>query len=282
MDVHVSDSPPVASDRLVTRLEVADGEHLEVELHRPPVETATTALLYLHGFASSRAGVKGDLFRELALAAGWAFCSFDFRGHGGSDGTLFDIGLTRNLADLERVDAWLETNGIERLILVGSSMGGGCGLWFAARQPERVVAAAHVAPALALADGLLSRVGAERAAAWERDGRTLMDHELGATELSWDVIVDLRSYRLEELEAATRTPTLIVQGMQDTSVDWRLSIGFAERCARPVVTVHLMADADHRLLDRLESVREMAAIFWRRLGILPLATEGDPAAPADV
>src|SRR5947209_8506113 len=42
--------------------------------------------LYLHGLGSDQDGEKADFFRRRAQAGGFAFCSFDFEGHGRSGG----------------------------------------------------------------------------------------------------------------------------------------------------------------------------------------------------
>src|SRR5262245_52123897 len=105
-------------------------------------------ILYCHGLGSSQSGEKADFFRSRAVAAGWRFCSFDFRGHGASGGALEGWSVSRNLADVDRVWGFLAERGWRRAALLGSSMGGGAALWWAARHPERVVAAAVIAPAL--------------------------------------------------------------------------------------------------------------------------------------
>lgn len=225
-------------------------------------------LLYCHGFASSQRGSKADFFRERALAAGIAFCSFDFRGHGESGGAMFDLTLDRNLEDLGLVHGALAERGLARVVLLGSSMGAGSAVAFAARFPEKVVAAVHVAPALEMDRGLLRLVGAEKARRWEETGSVLFEHELGAYDLSWGIIENLRRYDFAQLAAACRTPTLMLQGMRDSSVDWRCVADFCAAARQAEVELHLFAGGDHRLLDQLPALWELAESFLRRRGIL--------------
>jgi pimeloyl-ACP methyl ester carboxylesterase len=127
-------------------------------------------VLYLHGFGSTQSGEKAEFFRRQALASGLAFCSFDFEGHGQSGGTMRELTLTRNLANIERVHAVLRERGEQRICLLGSSMGGGSALWYSALHPEAVVAGLHLAPALDLDRGLLAWAGPERARRWQESG----------------------------------------------------------------------------------------------------------------
>ncbi len=90
------------------------------------------------------------------LARRFRVVTFDGRGCGRSDRPREVAGY----ADTEYVDdaaAVLDATGIERAVVVGISMGGGYGLRFAARYPERTLGAVFIAPAVGLADPLPAR-----------------------------------------------------------------------------------------------------------------------------
>lgn len=246
---------PGTSDRLACRLDL-------------PAGGGDLVLLYCHGFASSQRGSKADYFRERALAAGLAFASFDFRGHGESGGGMFELTLDRNLEDLGLVHRELLARGLSRVVLLGSSMGAGSAIAFAGLFPEKVAAAVHVAPALEMDRGLLRLVGAEKARSWEETGSVLFEHELGAYELSWRIIENLRGHDFARLAATYRTPTLMLQGMRDSSVDWRAVADFCASARQAEVELHLFANGDHRLLEQLPALWELAEVFLLRQGLL--------------
>src|SRR5581483_4458871 len=106
------------------------------------------AVVYVHGFGSTRAGVKADALEEACARRGWTFASFDFRGHGASTGTLLELRGTLLLEDLEALRDYLVSRGIPRVCLLGSSMGGWAAAWFAMRHPHSLLACALIAPAL--------------------------------------------------------------------------------------------------------------------------------------
>lgn len=238
---------------------------LAYDLDRPPGVETDTCVLYAHGFASKRRGEKADFFRARFLDVGLAFCRFDFRGHGDSGGRLFDLSLTRNLEDMGAVRRLLESEGFSKIVLMGSSMGGGTAAWHALHFPP--AAAVHIAPGIEMDAGLARRFGEERMAAWERDGEILFEHELGDHPLAWSLIEDLRGYDRAELPRSYRTPTLIFQGVHDTSIDYRSVLDFAAGC-EGAVHVLLMADGDHRLVDRLPYLWRLVRAFLVERGIV--------------
>lgn len=237
---------------LTVRHDAPEGERID----RP-------CFLYLHGFGSDQSGEKAEFFRRQALATGFPFCSFDFQGHGLSGGELGDVTLTRSLADVARVHGFLRDRGHRRLLLLGSSMGGGCALWYSALHPEEIVAGLHIAPALEIDRSLLAWAGPERARLWEETGSIHFKNDLVSCDLRWGLIEDMRTYPLETLYTRYRTPCLLLQGKRDDSVPWKSVVDFATRTAFPEIDLHLFADGDHRLTGRKERLWELMMEFLR-------------------
>lgn len=238
-----------------------DGSHLAVQLDAPP--DARLCILYLHGFGSMQTGEKADFFRQRALESGFAFCSFDFQGHGQSGGTMQGLTLTRNLQDVARVHAFVRERGFERVCLLGSSMGGGTALWYSALHPDEVVAGLHIAPALQLERGLTAWAGPERCRIWQETGTIRYESDLVICDLGWELIEDLRRHAYDDLLQRYRTPALLLQGKLDTSVPWKDVADFATRCTCPGIELHLFADGDHRLIDRKDRLWELMLEFLR-------------------
>jgi pyruvate dehydrogenase E2 component (dihydrolipoamide acetyltransferase) len=95
-------------------------------------EGDSVPVLLLHGFG---ADLNTWMFTQPALAEGRQVIALDLPGHGGSAKQLDRAGA-ENLAAV--VDHALNALGIERLHLVGHSMGGGIAISFALQKPERV------------------------------------------------------------------------------------------------------------------------------------------------
>ncbi len=243
--------------------------HLSVRLDgEPEADDRALVVLYMHGFGSSHSGQKAAYFRRRFRDLGLAFCSFDFQGHGDSGGTMRDLTMTRNLADVGRVHAFLRELDVQRVLLFGSSMGAASALWYAALHPHRVAATVSISPALEIEKSLLARVGARGAERWRRDGTLVIQHPLGPQELSWDLIEDLRTYDRARLKSSYAVPALIFQGKHDDSVDWRTTVDFATGCAYEAIELHLMADGDHRLVDRLDHLWRLTASYLKAQGLV--------------
>lgn len=241
----------------------AGGHPLTVTVALPSAPPRGT-FLYLHGFRSEQDGEKARFFRACATRGGHAFASFDFRGHGASGGTPLDLTLTGLLADLAAVRAHLAERGLGPLVLLGSSLGGAVGLWGAALEPGGVEAGVFLAPALDLGVRLEAWAGDEGLVSWRETGRRRWRDEGGEVDLPWALVEDLRRYPLDRLAELTVRPALLLQGRQDDSVGWRGAVELFVRVRRGALDLHLFADGDHRLVDRLDYLWELTERFLAR------------------
>jgi pyruvate dehydrogenase E2 component (dihydrolipoamide acetyltransferase) len=98
-------------------------------------------VLLLHGFG---ADLNTWMFTQPTLAEGRRVVALDLPGHGGSSKELPDAGGESLAAVVGKALAAL---GIERMHLVGHSMGGGIASSFALRQPERIATLSLIASA---------------------------------------------------------------------------------------------------------------------------------------
>jgi len=117
----------------------------------PPVGQRFPTVILAHGFSADRA-VMSSLARSLAVA-GYAVLAFDFRGHG-TNRNGFRSGELG--ADLDQVIGWASRSpyiDVQRIALMGHSMGGTVALNFAAgdRRPAAVIV---LSSAQRLADGV--------------------------------------------------------------------------------------------------------------------------------
>jgi pimeloyl-ACP methyl ester carboxylesterase len=91
------------------------------------------AIVFVHGIGSRRTAWRAI---EASLGAGYHCVDYDLRGHGDSPlGTLLPFGLDELVVDLERVRI---RAGLERIHIVGHSLGGMIGPAYARRYPDRV------------------------------------------------------------------------------------------------------------------------------------------------
>lgn len=102
------------------------------------------AIVLLHGLTATRRYVlQGS--RHL-LGRGYRLVGYDARGHGES-GAPSDPGAYGYEVMVQDLDRLLDQKGLERPVLVGSSMGAHVATAFALRHPERVAALVQITPA---------------------------------------------------------------------------------------------------------------------------------------
>ncbi|HET7786502.1 MAG TPA: YqiA/YcfP family alpha/beta fold hydrolase [Myxococcales bacterium] len=172
---------------------------------------------WLHGFASGPTSSKGQFVRARLRDRGADLLLPDL-----NEPSFFELTVTRMLSQL---DALLQ--GIEPVVLFGSSLGGFTAATWAAGNPGRMAALVLLAPAFDLGPRWERQMGAD-AARWRAAGRFAFDHYArgGRQDLSIGFLDD--AYRYESFPLP-RCPTLVVQGTRDEVVDPSLAREFTRR-----------------------------------------------------
>ncbi len=209
-------------------------------------------VVWLCGFLSEMASVKGKAMLQWAKDNGRPLIRFDYSGHGqtGGDYTEFTVSHW-----LEEALAVIGKYARQPPVLVGSSMGG----WIATlttlalrREKPHLSPSGLVliAPAIDFTERLV----------WGRMPEKVQQH-LMATG-SFDVpseysdtpyrftrqfIEDGRSHLLLGQTVETGCPVHILQGMNDNDVPWQHAMAFARCLAQDKSVITLIPDGDHRL-----------------------------------
>jgi len=222
------------------------------------------AVLYVHGFGSTRSGQKAEAVESACAGRGWTFAAFDFRGHGVSSGTLLELRGSRLLEDLELVRDYLVGRGIPKMCPVGSSMGGWAASWFALRHPQSVPACALIAPALDFLHSrwaLLTEAERER---WRQTGKLKISNQWIDVELGYGLAEEREDYPPERIAAELSRPILIFHGLKDEVVSVDRTLRFARNVVYPDVELRLFAHGDHRLLSFAGEMAEESCRFFAR------------------
>lgn len=227
----------------------------------------TSTLLYVHGFGSDHTGEKAQALHAACLAHGYSYAAFDFHAHGGSSGNMLDLRASRLLEDLDVIRDYLRTRGVERLFLVGSSMGGFASSWFALRRPDAVSAVALLAPAFHFLHGKLFQLDDDERRRWQHDGRRRFRNQWLDVELSWEFVAERDQFDPAHLAADWRTPALIFHGLNDDVVPWQDSLRLVEQSPFPTLELRLWRDGDHRLTTYRTEIAHEACRFFARHGV---------------
>jgi pyruvate dehydrogenase E2 component (dihydrolipoamide acetyltransferase) len=239
-------------------------------------ERDSVPVLLLHGFG---ADLNTWMFTQPALAEGRQVIALDLPGHGGSARRLDGVDA-ESLAAI--VDHARNALGIERLHLVGHSMGGGIAISFALRKPERVatltlISSASLGPEIngAFIDGFVH--AARRGEAIEALKLLVHDPALVSRTMVEDVLRYKRldgvpealaafaeewfpggrqRVALSDAVAALKLPVQIIWGRDDRIIPVAHAEGLASH-----LPVHILEQTGH--LPHMEKAGEVSRLIKR-------------------
>jgi pyruvate dehydrogenase E2 component (dihydrolipoamide acetyltransferase) len=242
-----------------------------------------TPIVFIHGFG---ADLNTWMFNQPALAADYRTIAFDLPGHGGSTKALKGpVDGSSFAADLDRLLAAL---GVERVHLVGHSMGGAIAMHFVSWQPARVaslslIAAAGLGEAIngAFIDAFVKMERRREA----QEVLRLLAHDPAA--ISRQMVEDVLRYKrldgvpaalaaiaadwfpngwqrmgLEPIAEKPQVPTQIIWGGEDRIIPVAQAEGLAGK-----LPVHILASAGH--LPHMERAGEVNRLIAGFIGAHP-------------
>lgn len=203
---------------------------------------------YLHGFASSARSSKAAFFAAKFAKHGVELEAPDFNEPDFS--TLTVSRMIRQVCDR------IGKNGDERVVLIGSSLGGFVAVNTALQCPDRIARVVLLAPALDFGGNRMRSLGGRGLDEWQRTNRLdVFHHGFGRVmPVHYELYADARRY--DAVNARLAVPVQVFQGRHDDAVD---PIG-VEQWARERangVELHILDD-DHQLHASLERI-------WREI-----------------
>ena len=200
-------------------------------------------LVFLPGYMSDMAGGKATAVLNWAQANGRACLLLDYSGCGESSGDFADGTLSRWR---EEVLALIAANCPDKVVLIGSSMGGWLMLLVALAMPDRIAALVGIAAAPDFTDWGFDQDQKVRLA----NGETLYeDNPYGPEPTPTHAAFWQDGEALRVLGGPIRLdcPVRLIHGQADPDVPWQVSLRLAETLHSADVQVTLIKDGDHRL-----------------------------------
>lgn len=218
------------------------------------------ALVFLPGYMSDMAGGKATATMKWAAANGRECLLLDYSGCGESSGDFADGTLSKWC---DEILALLEACGIERVTLIGSSMGGWLMLLVAEALGARIAGVIGIASAPDFTDWGYSD---EQKATLAAGDAVFEDNPYGPepTPIYAAFWADGEAQKMLGREVLIDCPVRLLHGQSDDDVPWGTSLRLAEKLRSPDVQVTLVKDGDHRL-SRAEDI----ALLLRTIANLP-------------
>ncbi|MEB2844927.1 alpha/beta fold hydrolase [Rhizobiales bacterium RZME27] len=251
----------------MARLTVGTGSHAReiAYVHRAAAHRDAPTLVWLGGYRSDMGGTKALEMEAQAATQGVAALRLDYSGHGQSGGDFNDGTISRWL---EESVAVIDHVAPQRVILVGSSMGG----WIALRMVQELARRGNtpkvdglvlIAPAPDFTHDLIEPALSEK----ERQSLTERGYFEEISEYSPEpniftakLIEDGRTNRVLTGIIETGCPVHILQGMKDADVPYQHALKLVEFLPADDVVLTLIRDGDHRL-SRPQDLQKMRSVI---------------------
>ena len=220
-------------------LQLADGRRIAF---RHTAGTGPT-IVFLPGYMSDMAGGKATAVFDRAQARGQACLLLDYSGCGISSGDFADGTLSKWR---DEVLAVLDHVGADRVLVVGSSMGGWLMLLVGLALKERLAGMVGIAAAPDFTDWGYDEAQKARL----RSGETVFEENPYGPEPTpthaafWQ---DGEALKLLGGTIPIDAPVRLIHGQQDADVPWEVSLRLAAALRSSAVQVSLVKDGEHRL-----------------------------------
>lgn len=250
------DQMPNAQPQFLTVGEGEAARQIAILVRPAQAGNDAPALVWLSGYRSDMSGTKAVELDGLAAELGVACIRLDYSGHGLSGGSFGDGTISRWL---EEALAVIRHIAPDRVILVGSSMGGWIALRLAqelARQGDPKLASPKLAGMVLIAPApdFTSELIEPNLKAKERKSLAERGYFEERSQYSPEpniytraLIEDGRENRVLDGIIETGCPVHILQGMKDADVPHAHAMKLVEHLPADDVVLTFVRDGDHRL-----------------------------------
>ena len=206
-------------------------------------------VIFCSGFNSTKQGNKARFLEQTCLENGWEYVRFDYSGHGESGGDFADCTVSTWIADTQAIIDEIAQN--QKVVVVGSSMGGWIALHVALSRPSRVQGLILIACAVDMTKFYPERVqGLEL----KRDAKNRYFYKVPNSYDNEEdyfiyqaLIDDGDKHLLLGSAIAIDIPVRLLHGELDDVVAWERSIAVLKKLDSEDVRFELIKGGDHRL-----------------------------------
>ncbi len=215
-------------------------------LYVPPKKHDVT-IMFLHGFFSSMLKTKGQYLRDLCVEKGYGFLSLDYAGHGQSSGKFEDGYISQWLENCEDV---IRFSGAEKLVLVGSSLGGWMMLHLMMRFPDLVSGLVGIAVAPDFTTEIPDKLTPQQYQMLKDTGKFVLssDYQASGVAITQKLLDDGAELSVfEKGGIPCYVPVRLLHGIKDADCSFALSLKLMEELNASNVEVTLIKEGEHSL-----------------------------------
>ena len=231
-------------------------------------------IIFLPGFKSNMSGSKATYLETMSEHYDIPYIRFDYSGHGLSDGHFYKLCLSDWLADIDFILKKLVPDTPQ--IIVGSSMGGWLGLRIAEEYPDIAAGFVGIASAPDFTREISAQMSGAQRMEMDEQGYFELENEYSDEPYIFtkNLLVDGEDHCMLDRQISYDGPVRLLQGMQDTDVEWKKAFRIKDALKTNDVDVTLIEDGEHSL-SRPEDLETL----WYHVHSLHSKATGRPQPP---
>lgn len=224
--------------------------HTSTRGHRIPnliTKGEGVGVMFCPGYRSDMESTKATALAEWCAGQNLPLIRFDYFAHGKSEMDFKEFSIGAAMADALEI---LDASGLEKVIVVGSSMGAWVALNTALERKGTVRGLVTVAAAPDFTERLMfKRMTPEQRQEMADNGLVWVYSDWTNSEypVTMNFIEEARGHLLLDDIIGLEIPCHLLHGQADIDVPWETSLILAEKLMSDEVHVTLIKDGDHRL-----------------------------------
>ena len=200
-----------------------------------------SGVIFSHGLFSSKDGYKITRMADIIVESGFQLMTFDFTFSGESAGNIKDISILDEVEDLKCAVELFKSRGINRIHLMGSSLGAAVTILAASLDQFKIESLMLIAAPLSFTK-LIPDIKKDHLELLDPDGYTSISGVMVNNRFVHEV------FEIDMVDAVRKItiPSLIIHGKKDAVVDFSNLDVFLKNCpavCKPMV----IEDGDHNL-----------------------------------
>jgi len=203
--------------------------------------TSKSGVIFSHGLFSSKDGYKITRIADSIVDSGFALMTFDFTFSGESPGSIADISISEEMGDLKCAISLFKSKGIERIHLMGSSMGAAVTILTASLGLFEIESLMLIAAPLSF-EKLIPEIKKSDIEVMDPDGYT----SVTGVMVNNRFIRELFEINMIDAVKNIKVPSLLIHGEMDAIVDISNVDTFKQSCISHC-TAFVIEDGDHNL-----------------------------------
>jgi esterase/lipase len=220
-------------------------------------EMSTNGVIYCHGMFSSKDGYKITRLAESIVNAGFTLLTFDFsfaekiEDNVSAGDNISGLSILQEVDDLNGAYHFFKKYGMERIHLIGSSMGGLVSLLFSSVAGNAISSQTLIATPVLLNELLMSMAKTTDAGTLSEEGYT----EVDGRQISNEFFKEAMKINIDMAIEKITVPTLVVHGAYDEVVSLNNAVALIKflGCQKRMVMIeggdhNLTRDSDLKIL----------------------------------